>query len=217
MFRDGDGLSIRNTTGDVHEKLSRAARFFGLSALPASGPAIPGRGLILNAMPRAGEITLITGASGSGKSTFLRGVLRAWSGRTLEIGTLLSDDSIVVDLFGADEIDQIVSRLARVGLGEAGVLGRRVGELSVGERFRLEVAAALWRADQCDDAILLVCDEFTSSLDEVTAWAVSSALARSIAAASHVAAVVSTWREEIQTILKPTKKVFCDFGVWEVS
>lgn len=217
----GVGAGVRREVREIQGRLSRAARFFGLAELPRVGRVLPARDVVECALPLVGELSLITGASGSGKSTLVQEIVRLWRvkglGGVLEVGSLLAGNQFVVDVFGEEEIDVIVGRLARVGLGEASILGRVVETLSVGERYRLELAAAIWQAQRSPQGVLVVCDEFTSALDEVTAWAVSSALVRSVRASGHVAVLVSTWREELEPALRPDRKVHCDFGAWEVN
>lgn len=222
------------------DRTREVVQWFGLEsgqpelALPAIDPAI-----LRAALPAPGQITLVTGASGAGKSTLLRAVGAA-SGHPVpprrrhpkpnahraKIAVRPIDkDALpvanVVDLFPGQPIERIVGRLAWTGLGEASVLLRNTRTLSDGERFRLALCLALDEPCQAPadptTHTLLVCDEFTSTLDDGSAVACASTLRRAISASTTLSAVVATWREELTQYLRPEVVIRCDYGLWEVT
>ena len=101
------------------------------------------------ALPAPGELFLLAGASGSGKSS----LLRAMRGRAARSGTLVIDlrrlplprGLPTLDLFDDEPIPHTLRRLSRVGLAELWTWLRPASQLSEGQRWRLRVALALRR------------------------------------------------------------------------
>ncbi|MEU1391750.1 MULTISPECIES: ABC-F family ATP-binding cassette domain-containing protein [unclassified Nonomuraea] len=116
---------------------------------------------------RPGERVLVSGPNGAGKSTLLR-VLAERAG--CRAGHLAQDDDLdpglaVLAAFGHDGYaDERRAALLDTGLFPAHVLGRRVGELSVGQRRRLSLARLL-----IGEHDLLLLDEPTNHLSPVLA------------------------------------------------
>lgn len=125
--------------------------------------------------------------------------------------------------------------LSRVGLAEPVDYLRHPARLSEGQRFRLRLAVALAEAQRraaCTPAVVhdtpatvvLTCDEFASSLDELTACVVSRCLRREVDAThpgsgAGLSAIVVTARPTgaIVEALRPNRVVRCDFGAWRVA
>lgn len=177
----------------------------------------PAESVVARSIPAIGNITLITGGSGSGKSTLLRAVAEKAGPRAIQVDVSAIGPGRVVELFGDEPVEAVVSRLAWAGLGEPAVLLRPAAVLSDGERFRLALCLAIRDAEKRPGPVVLVCDEFASTLDDGCAVACASTLRRAVNGALRLSAVVATWREELGEYLKPEVVVRCDYGLWEVS
>lgn len=222
--------SPANTTGypqyttpvaERHPAITAAAKFFGLPPdhpllTPAPAPTALSPAELSAAIPQPGQITLLSGPSGSGKSSLLRSLaahLRSVGATTVNLDTIAPPDHPVVILFGQVPTTDVLRRLGRVGLGEAQVLFHRPSELSDGQRFRLHLALALHdleRSPPRHPRVLLI-DEFCNSLDPVSATVVSTMLSRTVRDLA-IAAVVATWRTDLRAALKPACNTHCDFG-----
>ena len=204
----------------------RVAELFGLPAEgtpdfgeePAAIPAVPD-------LLRPGQITLLTGASGAGKSSLLRRFVSdlPTTCRAVDVGRTRLRPVACVDQFsrrgGADALPLALDLLARVGLAEATVYLRRPQELSDGQRWRLRLAVSLARC--MADArrrrpTLLVADEFAAVLDRVSAATVARSLRRSVDRLARVgvrvSAAVATSHDDLGPALLPDVTIRCDFG-----
>jgi ATPase subunit of ABC transporter with duplicated ATPase domains len=146
-----------------------------------------------------GEKAAIVGSNGSGKTTLLRDIVETgnrWDGEIIKVGPSMrigycAQGQEVFDsgntvgrefaLLGAK--DEETAKLLRRYLFEPSILGKRLGELSGGERNRLQLARAVWLK-----ANFLILDEPTNHLDIESREAVEDALADfegTILAVSH--------------------------------
>lgn len=164
-----------------------------------------------------GQIALVTGPSGSGKTTLVRTLtrlIRARGGRvvTPDRSRLLNTRRPVIDLIPGD-IDDATRLLARAGLGEAPLFARLPSELSAGQHARLALAMALARAD----GATVVCDEFASLLDRVTAQCLASSLARWVRRENTTRLVCATAHEDLADAFAPNLRIRVDTnGVTEI-
>ena len=186
-------------------------------------------------LPEAGNIVLVTGASGAGKSSLLRAtidVARAASDvRAVELGRVDLAERAVIDVVadalvgpwdaGTAGTIAAIGLLGQVGLAEARVCVARPSELSDGQRWRLRLAAGLaeagWRTRRAKPGggvrSVLFADEFAAVLDRVTAAAVARSLRRAVDHSdTPLAAVVATSHDDLVDALMPDAVVRCDFG-----
>lgn len=116
-------------------------------------------------------IGAIVGPSGSGKST----VARQAFGDAVLRGYDWPRGRAVIDALGDHSIKQLMRTLSAVGFNSPRAWLRPYRALSNGERFRCELARAL-----LSDAPLVVCDEFTSTVDRTVAKVASAAIAKAL-------------------------------------
>lgn len=222
------------------EALLRALAGFGVAVEgPAAGQERGAR-RVLAAMARArreggGTLTLVLGASGSGKSRLLRllrsACERAGRGCVLVdlAGGAIPDAPSVLDAVrevvvrshdgdadaSREEREQRATRVAlelltRAGLADALVVARGPCELSEGEKARVRLALAMARARSQHREVALLLDEFASVLDRVSARGVCATLARWVKHASpRVSCVVATAHDDVAQWLAPDVIVRC--------
>lgn len=164
-------------------------------------------------IPQPGRLVLITGASGSGKSSLLRVLRRKQRDSWIDLaGIRLAPRRAVVDCFGDTPLDRVLCLLARVGLAEAWTYLKRVCDLSDGQRWRLRLAIAI----VLHDNRIIASDEFCAPLDRITARVVAACLRRTVTAAG-LRAVVATSHDDLADALQPDVLVRCDFARIEIT
>jgi ABC-type ATPase with predicted acetyltransferase domain len=198
-------------------RVRTVARWFGLSHSTDSfhDPEVD----IDAILPAPGQITLVTGASGAGKSSLLRAIRprAVLTLRWIDLNEVSLPDRALVDCFGEGiGLDGILRLLARVGLSEARTMLRTPSQLSDGQRWRLRLAlgvhhAALSVHRPCTELqVILVADEFAALLDRVTASVVAHALRQIVK--PPLRAIVATSHDDLLEALSPDVHVYCDFG-----
>jgi ABC-type ATPase with predicted acetyltransferase domain len=189
---------------------------------------------------RAGDVALLTGPSGGGKSAILRAIgtsqprpciLRAPTPEELR-----ARDRAVIDLFPRLSLQETLRTLARAGLAEARLFTLKPRDLSEGQLHRLACATAWARASRAPRAAahsratacaltsrgstrdhsnephaILLLDEFASPLDRPTAHAFGASLRRAISA-SRLALVAATAHDDMIQPLAPDHLVLCAPG-----
>lgn len=154
-----------------------------------------------------GQICAITGPSGSGKSVLLKQFRKQIpKNQLIELGKISRADraKCAADLLGKLSTRDALAILSRIGLAEAALLTTPAGELSEGQQYRLSLARALTKAKLSRKAMVLLADEFCSSLDVITA-AILCRQIRKLISRENLAFVVATPRAEILPALKPDK------------
>lgn len=174
----------------MNERVLRIAACLGVDSASA-GRTHAGRVEVLtreatriDAALSTGGVALITGPSGAGKSTLLGLLVR--NGLTVAVRPLARRQVHVrvAALCARTPLAAWAGLLARFGLAEADVLVSRAGDMSAGERARLELALAAARCEQLRRRVLpgqpitLVVDEWCSVLDRATARSVAAGAAR---------------------------------------
>jgi ABC-type ATPase with predicted acetyltransferase domain len=203
---------------------------FGIG--PDQGPHIIARDVELDV--RTGDVVLVTGPSGSGKSSLLRAAadhLAAAHGPAAVVWAdrLPLPDGPLVDALPLP-LDQTLDLLSACGLGEARLLLRSPAELSDGQRYRFRLALGIAtlrsqesahreqqevRSPRMADPCLptsgrwLVADEFSSALDRTLARVVAFNLRR-LATRTGVGLLLATTHEDIGADLDPDVHVRCD-------
>ncbi len=177
----------------------------------------------IDCVPKPGEILLVTGASGSGKSRMLRAIRKQTPDRQWIDPTMIPiDDRPVIDriceLLNPHAPDTAIERglelLSRVGLAEAWTYLQSPRELSDGQRWRLILALMLAQAstDKSASCAIIAMDEFAALLDRVTAMIVAKALRRLIDQFQSLSAIVVTSHDDLLMALCPDRVIECDFG-----
>ncbi|MEO1534143.1 MAG: hypothetical protein AAFS11_01090 [Planctomycetota bacterium] len=151
-----------------------------------------------------GHVALVIGPSGSGKSTLLK-TFQALTGASAATPISTSAKRPPVCVIRRD-LDQALAILARVGLGEARRLVTPSGLLSDGERARLSLARAIAHSVSRTGVRDVVCDEFTSSLDRLTARSVCRCIRRALAPSQRLVCV--TAHDDVVRSLNPDVVVF---------
>ena len=154
---------------------------------------------------------LFSGASGSGKSSLMRGVVDALRNERIEgdraplivdISALELGERTLIDSFAAP-VAEAMHLLSSCGLGEAHLMLRTPGELSDGQRYRFRLALGL--AQRPD---WIVADEFTATLDRTLAQVVAFNVRR-LADRTGVGFLLATTHEDVAADLSPDVRVQC--------
>ena len=212
------------------ERAATVARWFGLTRSEWNPSAPEPTRISTIPLPAPGEILLLAGPSGSGKSRLL-GAMRERASADgsidwIDLAALNPPPATpLVDCFGeGTPLREALLLLARVGLGEAWSYLRASEELSEGQRFRLKLAMALHRLSvlpaerqATGQRAILICDEFAAVLDRITALVVARCLRRSIDAHPDLSAIVATSHDDLQPALRPERIAWCDFGRVEMQ
>ncbi|MCS7033420.1 MAG: AAA family ATPase [Phycisphaerae bacterium] len=225
----------RHASTDRRSHLPAIRRWFDL---PIQRPGLRST-LPEPVIPAPGQIMLLTGPSGSGKSRLLRRLRRRSAGQLTWIRLDQSPlpKRPLIDCFLCMPLTEALDALARVGLAEAALFERLPARLSDGQRFRLRLALALCQAarhrpsedtpssivDRPDDdpvslrkgtpaPVVLWCDEFAATLDDVTAAVVARAIRRAVVPdSSDFSVILASGREGLLEALEPDLIVRCDF------
>lgn len=167
----------------------------------------------------AGEIVLVNGASGAGKSLFLRALRYALQGKQngmphrviakwqvdtpkIKVAYLQTPpkNQSPIELLKHLSLDDAMKFLAQAGLAEADLFVRPAYALSVGQAYRLSLAIAFSRNPD-----LILIDEFCEPLDEYTSAVICRKLRKMTTATGCVAVVATADARYIAAELKPNR------------
>lgn len=187
------------------ERTAAVQDLFGIGAAPRK--VIIARGVELDVAP--GKILLVTGPSGSGKSSILRALTNSLDRQSVMADSLPGGNVAVIDSVGRD-MDEALRMLGVCGLSEAYLMLRNPAELSDGQKYRLRLALTL-----ASGAPYVVADEFCSLLDRTTAKVIACnirKLALRYSEAPPPGFILATAHEDIIEDLQPDTLVRKGFG-----
>ncbi len=172
---------------------------------PAHGSSVPTIAQEITQSLAPGEIGLLTGPSGSGKSLAMQAV-RSHAGASVidareQLKALLEDDRAVIDTMDAP-MDPALRALSLAGLAEPMLWVRPPATLSDGERARLSMAKSLHVASKTSGSWVLI-DECCALLDCVTAQSVARTLRRWVSQLGSVRVLAASTREQLVGWLAP--------------
>ena len=172
---------------------------FGLDPQPAADVVIPS----LDVPLEPGQVVLLLGPSGSGKSSVLGEIARRYVAACLVQRINFPPESALVDAIALEApLADALHLLTACGLSEPRLWLRRFEELSDGEKFRARLARAIGLVHQPSPTAPLLCDEFGSVLHRRAAKALALNL-RKLVTRRGLTAVVAASNPDIVADLRP--------------
>ena len=197
-------IRVIDSSGPPSPRLLKACAAFGLGVRhrASGGPERTGAARELLDRLGPGQVALITGPSGSGKSSLLRAVGAVAAGRGERVCWAGEGEAAGVAVIDAipGPLPGALRALAHAGLADALLLARTPEELSEGERLRFHLAGALGEVGEGPGTVLI--DEFASVLDRTTARCLCHALRRWLRG-SRARIVAATAHDDIGAWLEP--------------
>lgn len=150
-----------------------------------------------------GEIILIVGESGCGKSTAIRKINEVLGGLAIDEITFDPDSAVIEGILPGRPLEEAILLVTKCGFTEPKLWLRRFDELSDGEQFRIRLAKAVSLSIESQTYIPLLCDEFGSRLHRQLLKAICYNL-RSLVATYNLTVVATIHDDGISKILNPT-------------
>jgi len=162
---------------------------------------------------RPGEIVAVIGPSGAGKSVLLREARRRCRGAVwMDAEALARDGRPAMEVLSGGSVSRRLEMLSRCGLADAAALVTSASRLSGGQRYRLALAAALYRASRRRRAVLVLADEFCSTLDALTARMLCRQVRKLVSPGCRMALLLATPRAELLAELSPDATIVKRLG-----
>ena len=152
---------------------------------------------------RPGRIVLLTGSSGTGKSSALAQIDRHFAGACKVDRVSFPPAAAVVDHIAPwASLSEAVGFMTCCGFSEPHLWVRRFQELSDGEKFRARLARAVALQARTNSAAPLLCDEFCTGLHRRAAKAISFNL-RKLVARRRLSLVLASCHDDVISDLQP--------------
>ena len=152
-----------------------------------------------------GDVIYINGQSGSGKSVLLKELASEMQKTGKKVANIesvvFSPAEPVIDQVGRG-MHEAIDLLSKTGINDAYILIRKPGELSDGQRYRLQLAKLIE-----EDADVWVADEFGAVLDRVTAKAVAFNMQK-VARKLSKTLIVATTHTDLKEELAPDLEIY---------
>ncbi len=204
----------------LHPSLRNLLEDFGVASRRIQRKVLYGVNLMIN----PGDVVAVVGASGAGKTTFLRLILGRALGleeerflpssgeilipRNTKVSALIpgefeppfGDESILEHIYRKTGDEEVaVEILNRCGLSDAVLYRASFAELSTGQKERAKLASLL-----AEKPNLLLIDEFAAHLDPLMAMRVARKLSELVREAG-ITLILSTHRREVLKALSPDR------------
>lgn len=152
-----------------------------------------------------GDVVYINGQSGSGKSVLLKELATEMQKAGKKVANItevvFKPTEPVIDQVGRG-MHEAIDLLSKTGINDAYILIRKPGELSDGQRYRLQLAKLIEQ-----DADVWVADEFGAVLDRVTAKAVAFNMQK-VARKLGKTLIVATTHTDLKEELAPDLEIY---------
>ena len=207
------------TTNGFAPRARQVKEAFDVDTRQLESPVLHNFNLVVD----PGEVVLVTGASGSGKSTVLKLMTKGISDLraimdingemdgiepkdVVQLTTSWDDQSPLIDQVGSS-VKEAIEILNSVGLAEAHLYVKKPHQISDGQRYRFAVAVL------CDSSkSVWVADEFASSLDPLTAAIVGKGVRKRAYSSGATLVVAAPHASHFVESLVPNKIVTLRWG-----